>query len=417
MGYADRAEQSPQGNVPNLRFPEFSGEWDRIKVSDLLEFYPTNSLSWEQLDYSGESIFNLHYGLIHKGLPTQVDVSENNLPTIKDEYIPKKMSLCQNGDVAFADASEDTNDVAKCIEFANCDEQKIVCGLHTIHGRDTQNKTVTGYKGYAFSARPFREQIRRLAQGTKIYSINSHNFSECYIGIPCKEEQSKISNLLHTVDLRIATQIKIIEKLESLIRGLITDVNSGRIAQCKSVYLRDLLTEQHEKNTNNYEVCSVSVSQGVINQIDYLGRSFAAKEVLHYNVVNCGDIVYTKSPTGEFPYGIVKRSDITKPVAVSPLYGVYRPINDYVGKYLHLYFKSPINAKNYLHKLIQKGAKNTINITNQHFLDNKILIPEKGWLENIVNFAAAIEMKIATENKVLQTLQQQKDYLLSKMFI
>lgn len=194
-------------------------------------------------------------------------------------------------------------------------------------------------------------------------------------------------------------------------------MNSGRIAQCKSVYLRDLLIEQHEKNTNNYEVCSVSVSQGVINQIDYLGRSFAAKEVLHYNVVNCGDIVYTKSPTGEFPYGIVKRSDITKPVAVSPLYGVYRPTNDYVGRYLHLYFKSPINAKNYLHKLIQKGAKNTINITNQHFLDNKILIPEKGWLENIVNFAAAIEMKIATENKVLQTLQQQKDYLLSKMFI
>ena len=194
-------------------------------------------------------------------------------------------------------------------------------------------------------------------------------------------------------------------------------MNSGRIAQCESIYLRDLLTEQHEKNTNNYDVFSVSVSQGVINQIDYMGRSFAAKEVLHYNVVNWGDIVYTKSPTGEFPYGIVKRSDITKPVAVSPLYGVYRPINDYVGKYLHLYFKSPINAKNYLHKLIQKGAKNTINITNQRFLDNKILIPEKGWLEKIVNFAAALEMKITTENKTLETLQQQKDYLLSKMFI
>ena len=204
---------------------------------------------------------------------------------------------------------------------------------------------------------------------------------------------------------------------KSLIRGLITDVNSGRIAQCESVYLRHLLTEQNEKNSNDYEVCSVSVSHGVINQIGYMGRSFAAKEVLHYNVVNFGDIVYTKSPTGEFPYGIVKRSDITKPVAVSPLYGVYRPINDYVGRYLHLYFKSPINAKNYLHKLIQKGAKNTINITNQHFLDNKILIPGKGWLDKIVNSAAAIELKIATENQSLQALQKQKDYLLSKMFI
>ena len=237
------------------------------------------------------------------------------------------------------------------------------------------------------------------------------------MAFPSCLEQKKISGLLSLIEERISTQKKIIEKYESLIRGLITDVNSGRIAQCESVYLRHLLTEQNEKNSNDYEVCSVSVSHGVINQIGYMGRSFAAKEVLHYNVVNFGDIVYTKSPTGEFPYGIVKRSDITKPVAVSPLYGVYRPINDYVGRYLHLYFKSPINAKNYLHKLIQKGAKNTINITNQHFLDNKILIPGKGWLDKIVNSAAAIELKIATENQSLQALQKQKDYLLSKMFI
>ncbi len=273
------------------------------------------------------------------------------------------------------------------------------------------------YMRFYLRSNTIRRRLFVLAQGSTRFNISKGEVMGLTIKLPGTAEQRKIAQLLTMIEDRIATQIKIIEKLESLIRGLITDVNSGRIAQCKSVYLRDLLIEQHEKNTNNYEVCSVSVSQGVINQIDYLGRSFAAKEVLHYSVVNCGDIVYTKSPTGEFPYGIVKRSDITKPVAVSPLYGVYRPINDYVGRYLHLYFKSPINAKNYLHKLIQKGAKNTINITNQHFLDNKILIPEKGWLDKIVKFAAAIEMKIATENKVLQTLQQQKDFLLSKMFI
>ena len=181
--------------------------------------------------------------------------------------------------------------------------------------------------------------------------------------------------------------------------------------------MRDVLIEVHEKNVENYEVCSVSVSQGVINQIDYLGRSFAAKEVLHYNVVNYGDIVYTKSPTGEFPYGIIKRSNLDRPVAVSPLYGVYRPLNDYVGIYLHLYFKSPVNAKNYLHRLIQKGAKNTINITNQRFLDNKIFIPENGWLEIIVNAASTIEKMIQIECDALLWLERQKNYLLSKMFI
>ena len=203
----------------------------------------------------------------------------------------------------------------------------------------------------------------------------------------------------------------------SLIRGLITSVNKGEICKCKATALKDVLTEVHEKNVENYEVCSVSVSQGVINQIDYLGRSFAAKEVLHYNVVNYGDIVYTKSPTGEFPYGIVKLSNLDRPVAVSPLYGVYRPVNDYVGIYLHLYFKSPVNTKNYLHRLIQKGAKNTINITNQHFLNNKIQIPEPDVLEIFVHAASEIEKKIQAENRVLASFEKQKNYLLSKMFI
>lgn len=385
-------------NVPNLRFPEFSGEWEKFR---------------------NDSLFNV--------------VSEKN----KGKQIPSVLSASQTDGMVSRDSlgidikfEEDSIKNYKIVRegdyvihlrsfqggFAFSDRVGVCSPAYTIL-RPTQQISYGFLKPF-FMSNKFIDSLRLVTYGIRDgKSISVEEWLKLSTSLPSVEEQKKISAFLSLLDERIATQIKIIEKLESLIRGLITDVNSGRIAQCKSVYLRDLLIEQHEKNTNNYEVCSVSVSQGVINQIDYLGRSFAAKEVLHYNVVNCGDIVYTKSPTGEFPYGIVKRSDITKPVAVSPLYGVYRPINDYVGRYLHLYFKSPINAKNYLHKLIQKGAKNTINITNQHFLDNKILIPEKGWLDKIVKFAAAIEMKIATENKVLQTLQQQKDYLLSKMFI
>ena len=232
-----------------------------------------------------------------------------------------------------------------------------------------------------------------------------------------RTEQKKIAALFNLIEERIQTQKKIIEKYESLIRGLITYVNKGEVWKCKATALRDVLTEVHEKNVENYEVCSVSVSQGVINQIDYLGRSFAAKEVLHYNVVHYGDLVYTKSPTGEFPFGIVKRSNLDRPVAVSPLYGVYRPVNDTIGIYLHLYFKSPVYTKNYLHSLIQKGAKNTINITNQHFLNNKILIPEPDVLEIFVHAASEIEKKIRAENLVLASFEKQKNYLLSKMFI
>ena len=263
----------------------------------------------------------------------------------------------------------------------------------------------------------FVSYVMSGAKGLKMPRGDKQQILKYGISIPSLKEQRKIAALLDLFDQHIETQKKIIEKYESLIRGLITSVNKGEICKCKATALKDVLTEVHEKNVENYEVCSVSVSQGVINQIDYLGRSFAAKEVLHYNVVNYGDIVYTKSPTGEFPYGIVKLSNLDRPVAVSPLYGVYRPVNDYVGIYLHLYFKSPVNTKNYLHRLIQKGAKNTINITNQHFLDNKILIPENGWLEIIVNAASTIEKMIQIECNALLCLERQKNYLLSKMFI
>jgi len=204
------------GNVPNLRFPEFSEEWKKMKVSELLDFYSTNSLSWEQLDYNNGKIKNLHYGLIHKGVPTMVDVVCDSLPYIKEESMPKSFTLFKEGDVAFADASEDTNDVAKAIEVVNCDNQQIVSGLHTIHGRDNYEQTIIGYKGYAFASDSFHKQIRRIAQGTKVFSISARNFDEVYIGIPSKEEQTKIAKLLIAIDKRIATQNKIIEDLKKL---------------------------------------------------------------------------------------------------------------------------------------------------------------------------------------------------------
>ena len=181
--------------------------------------------------------------------------------------------------------------------------------------------------------------------------------------------------------------------------------------------LTDVLVEREEKNTENNDVYSVSVSEGVINQIDYLGRSFAAKETKNYNVVHYGDIVYTKSPTGAFPYGIVKQSYIASNVAVSPLYGVYKPTNFDTGFYLHQYFTSPIYTTNYLHKLIQKGAKNTINITNQRFLENYVPFPSTRVLMKYVATVSAINKKLAVEKQLLDKLKEQKNYLLSQMFI
>ena len=88
-------------NVPNLRFPEFEGEWKKCKVSNLLDFYSTNSLSWDKLEYGTDAIQNLHYGLIHVGLPTMIDLSKDKLPNITNGNTPKNYKLCQEGDIAY----------------------------------------------------------------------------------------------------------------------------------------------------------------------------------------------------------------------------------------------------------------------------------------------------------------------------
>ena len=403
-----------------MRFPGFTDEWKRVKVSDLLDFYSTNSLSWDMLNYEGGEILNLHYGLIHSGLPTLIDLKKDILPFVNETAKPKKFTLCKEGDIAFADASEDTNDVAKAVEFINLDGQQVVGGLHTIHGRDNENKTVVGFKGYAFASSAFHNQIRRIAQGTKIYSVSSKSFDEVFIGIPNKEEQTQIARLLHLIDERIATQNKIIDDLQSLIKGLIQYlVHDGiKNGSWQNIMLSEILTQRNELNTKYHPVHSVSVSAGVINQVEYLGRSFSAKDTAHYHVVNHGDIVYTKSPTGNQPYGIIKQSHCMNPAAVSPLYGVYEPVSFEVGNILHYYFLNPLNTNNYLLPLIQKGAKNTINISNQRFLENSIPFPtNNAEICCVSKMLSSIDSKIKLENKTLDTFIKQKRYLLNMLFI
>ncbi len=87
--------------------------------------------------------------------------------------------------------------------------------------------------------------------------------------------------------------------------------------------LSKVLSEHGQKSEGNEEIFSVSVHKGVINQIEHLGRRFAASNTDKYKRVLPGDVIYTKSPTGDFPYGIIKQSKISKPVIVSPLYAVF----------------------------------------------------------------------------------------------
>ena len=187
--------------------------WEKTYLRSFMQFFPTNSLSWEQLSYKEGAIRNLHYGLIH-GFQTR-GINSASLPMIKNEAIPKQYTLCQVGDVAFADASEDTGEIAKSVEFVDTIEGDTICGLHTIHGRDIKNETVVGFKGFAFNSRYFHNQIKRLAQGTKVFSITANNLSSCYVYLPDLETQKAIVKLLKAYEAQLIVSRKTLKQYEN----------------------------------------------------------------------------------------------------------------------------------------------------------------------------------------------------------
>ena len=390
-------EQNKQ-NVPHLRFSEFHGEWEKCKVSDLLDFYSTNSLSWDQLEYGTDNMLNLHYGLIHVGLQTMVDLSKDILPAIKKENKPKNFELCKEGDIAFADASEDTNEVAKAIEFYTLEDKAVVCGLHTLHGRDKSNKTVVGYKGYAFSSTAFHHQIRRIAQGTKIYSISAKNFDECYIGIPSKEEQTKIAKLLRLIDERIATQSKLIEKLESLIKG---------IAQhC----IRELINGWEYVRLGN--ICKITTGKLDAN---------AQVENGQYPFFTCA----------ERPFNIDCYAFDTEALLISGNGANLGYINYYKGKfnayqrtYVLDHFSVNIQYVKWALKVllpqriaIEKSSSNTPYIVLSTLADLKIPIPNNSKQNHIADLMMSFERKLSTQLVLSDLYNKQKQYLLRQMFI
>lgn len=181
--------------------------------------------------------------------------------------------------------------------------------------------------------------------------------------------------------------------------------------------LSSFLSEHKTKSDGKCEVHSVSVTKGVVNQIEYLGRSFAAADTSKYNLAKPNDIIYTKSPTGAFPYGIVKQNKNPYNVIVSPLYAVYSPINKYVGYIIDSYFESPERTNNYLASLIQKGAKNTINITNDTFVSKRVCLPsDPSEQQKIAECLSEMDNLIAAQGQKVEVLKEKKRGMMQQMF-
>ncbi|WP_415280479.1 restriction endonuclease subunit S [Clostridium perfringens] len=404
-------------NVPELRFKGFEDEWEKIHLSDSVERVVRKNkgnVTNRPLTISAQ------YGLVNQEEFFNKVVASKNL----EGYY-----LLNNGEFAY-NKSYSNGYPFGAIKRLDKYKNGAVSTLY-ICFKPKLNVDSDFLTQYFESSKWYREVSMVAVEGARnhgLLNIGVSDFFDTIHRFPSLQEQEKIANFLSKVDSIIEKQEKKVQYLNSYKKGMIQKIFSQKIrfqdgnkksyTDWEEVRLSYILTETNNKNTGDLRVCSVSVRKGVIDQIEHLGRSFAAKDTSKYKLVKKGDLIYTKSPTGEFPYGIIKQSFLEENVVVSPLYGVFKPKNYYLGYILHSYFYYKENTNNYLYSIVQKGAKNTINISNEVFLSKKLNLPTSTDEQiKIFNLLLSIDNIIDKENKKLEELKQWKKGLLQQMFV
>ena len=169
--------------------------------------------------------------------------------------------------------------------------------------------------------------------------------------------------------------------------------------------LEEYLGVSKEKNRDESfgkdDVLSVSGEYGIVNQIEFQGRSFAGASVANYGVVEGGDVVYTKSPLKSNPYGIIKTNK-GKTGIVSTLYAVYKPKNNVGAEFVQIYFELDSRMNSYMHPLVNKGAKNDMKVSDENALKGSVIFPKIDEQKAISKYFAQLDHLI--------TLHQRKCY-------
>ena len=183
--------------------------------------------------------------------------------------------------------------------------------------------------------------------------------------------------------------------------------------------LNEFLSVSNLKNTENKynkkNVLSVSGDYGIVNQIEFQGRSFAGASVSNYGVVEKGDIVYTKSPLKLNPYGIIKTNRINNGI-VSTLYAIYKTKENCDSKFIEHYFNLDSRLNQYLKPLVNKGAKNDMKVSSENALVGEICFPQITEQAMIADLLDRLDIYITLHQHKLDNLKLKKKALLQKLF-
>ena len=274
--------------------------------------------------------------------------------------------------------------------------------------------------------------LSSLAQGKSVVHLHNSDIQSVSAKFPTKREQEKIHLIFGKIDTLITLHQRKYEKLVNIKKSMLDKMfpkNGASVPEIRFKGFTDLweqrkLEEYLEvSGQKNFEgiytkedVLSVSGDFGIVNQIEFQGRSFAGASVANYGVVETGDIVYTKSPLKSNPYGIIKANK-GKNGIVSTLYAVYKPKQSANPEFVQIYFEQDARMNNYMHPLVNKGAKNDMKVSAENALKGQIVFPDIKEQRTISEFFHNLDTLITLHQRKLEKLQNIKKSCLEKMFV
>jgi type I restriction enzyme S subunit len=405
--------------VPELRFKDFYGEWSSIKLKKRSSLLKDGSHGTHkevvQSPYFLLSAKNIREGGI------EYDESDRRISESDYESIYKNYNLLKD-DILLTIVGT-IGRVAKYNGLPNLAFQRSVAFFRF-------EKDVPDFIFQSFQTLSFQRELDKRKVVSAQPGIYLGDLAKISISAPSLPEQQKIASFLSAVDQKIQLLTRKKELLEQYKKGVMQQLFSQQIRfkdadgkefpAWQTKRLSHFLTVSKRINTDmeydKSDVLSVSGEYGIVNQIEFQGRSFAGESVHNYGVVETGDIVYTKSPLKSNPYGIIKVNK-GKPGIVSTLYAVYTVKDNSIGEYFDYYFQLDDNTNSYLRPLVHKGAKNDMKISNARVLIDPITVPSKKEQMKICQYLNALDVKIEETREQLTQTQTFKKGLLQKMFV
>lgn len=262
--------------------------------------------------------------------------------------------------------------------------------------------------------------------------LKLNDMLEYKMNFPSEVEQGKIAAYFDHLDHLITLHQRKCEETKSLKKYMLQKMFpengkcvpeirfSGFLDAWEQRKLEEYLGVSKEKNRDESfgkdDVLSVSGEYGIVNQIEFQGRSFAGASVANYGVVEGGDVVYTKSPLKSNPYGIIKTNK-GKTGIVSTLYAVYKPKNNVGAEFVQIYFELDSRMNSYMHPLVNKGAKNDMKVSDENALKGSVIFPKIDEQKAISKYFAHLDHLITLHQHKCDELQKLKKFMLQNMFV